>query len=178
MALKKKEVKFEGNIVLVGFMGCGKSTTGIILAKRLGLNYVDTDRYLEQQHNKPVCDLFEENGEEGFRELEHHAVLDLCEQTGCVISTGGGVILRDDNLPPLKENGTVVYINTPFSLCYQRIASSDRPLVVGSSREELHDLYKLRRTIYRSVSDIEVPGISGSRPVVRAILAGLGLNHK
>jgi len=175
--MKKKEEKIERNIVLLGFMGCGKSTTGIILSKRLGMKYVDVDKYIEEMTGRTIPELFAE-GEDRFREEEHRAMSELAGQTGCVITTGGGVIMRDDNIPQMKENGVVVYINTPFSLCYQRIADSDRPLVHSNTREQLYDLYKLRRAKYRAVCDLEVPGINGSRPVVRAILAGLGLEGR
>jgi len=172
--LRKAEEKFERNIVLLGFMGSGKTTAGIILSKRLGLEFVDVDKYIEEMTGRTIPELFAQ-GESCFREEEHRAMSELAGRTGCVITTGGGVIMRDDNLPQMKENGVVVYINTPFSLCFQRIADSDRPLVQSMGREDLLELYKLRRAKYRAVCDLEVPGISGSRPVVRAILAGIGL---
>ena len=172
--MKKKEPENRRNIVLLGFMGCGKSTTGIILSKRLGMDFVDVDQYIEEMTGMTIPQLFE-YGEDRFREEEHRAMSELAGRTNCVITTGGGVIMRDDNIPQMKENGVVVYINTPFSLCYQRIASTDRPLVHSNTREQLSDLYKLRRAKYRAACDLEVPGINGSRPVVRSILAGLGI---
>ena len=168
-----RPAKLEQNIFLCGFMGCGKTTVGQLLARRLGMEFQDMDQYIEQQAGKPIPAIFAQQGEAAFRQLEHQAVLQLSQRQGLVIPTGGGVLTRAENIVPLKQSGILVYINTPFALCYQRIASSDRPLVQTRSREELYELYLARRSIYREACDLEISGIGGSRAAVRSILERL-----
>lgn len=165
--------KLEQNIFLCGFMGCGKTTVGLLLARRLGMEFQDMDQYIEQQAGKAIPEIFAQQGEVAFRELEHKAVLELSQRQGLVIPTGGGVLTRVENIVPLKQSGTLVYINTPFALCYQRISSTDRPLVQTRSRDELYELYLTRRSIYREACDLEVSGIGGSRAAVRNIIERL-----
>ncbi len=165
--------KKQQNVILCGFMGCGKSTVGLLLARRMKLRFLDLDYYIEEQAGMSIAEIFEKQGEEAFRKLEHQAVLGLAQRQGYVVPTGGGVLTREENIAPLKESGLVVYINTPFALCYQRIASTDRPLIKTRTREELYELYLARRKHYREASDLEVSGIRGSRAVVRSILQKL-----
>lgn len=138
-------------IYLCGFMGCGKSTVGMQLAKKLDCPFVDMDAYIEETAGMKIPEIFEKHGEPHFRDLETQAIRDLAGRDG-VIACGGGAMLREVNADIAAEHGSVVYLDVPFATCYDRIADSDRPIVRRSTREELEDLYNTRNPIYRKHS--------------------------
>ncbi len=138
-------------IYLCGFMGCGKSTVGTKLAKKLDCPFVDMDAWIETQAGMTIPEIFEIYGEPHFRDLETQAIRSLAGRDG-VIACGGGAMLREENARIAAENGSVVYLQVPFHICFQRIADSDRPIVRRSSREELEALYNSREVIYRKHS--------------------------
>ncbi len=135
-------------IFLCGFMGCGKSTIGEKLAKKLNCDFIDMDDYIEQQADMKIPEIFEKFGEPYFRDLETQAVRDLSGRSG-VIACGGGAMLRDVNAEIARQNGYVVLLNVPFRTCYFRIADSDRPIVRKNTRQQLEALYNKRDVIYR-----------------------------
>lgn len=119
------------NIVLIGFMGAGKSTVGKALAQRNNLSFIDTDIYIEQKENMAISDIFEKKGEAYFRDLETRVLLEL-KQTmrHTVIATGGGLPLREENSKLLKEIGTVYYLKASADTIYNRVKrSTNRPLL-------------------------------------------------
>lgn len=135
-------------IFLCGFMGCGKSTIGVRLAKKLGCPFTDMDTYIEEQAGMRIPEIFEQHGEPYFRDLETQAIRELATREG-VIACGGGAMLREENARIAQESGIVLFLDVPFRMCYQRIATTDRPIVRRSTRQELYDLYRKRRGIYR-----------------------------
>ena len=94
------------NIILIGFRGTGKTTIGKMLAQRLGKEFVDADEYLEQKEGKTVKDIFAEGGEKLFREIETQIIAELCLLDNRVVATGGGAILREENVRALKKGGS------------------------------------------------------------------------
>ena len=138
-------------IYLCGFMGCGKSTVGTKLAKTLNCPFVDMDAYIEERAGMTIPEIFEKYGEPHFRDLETQAIRELADRDG-VIACGGGAMLREENAEIAAENGSVVYLEVPFHVCYRRIADSDRPIVRRSTREELEELYNYREGIYHKHS--------------------------
>lgn len=120
-----------GNLILIGFMGCGKSTLGIQLSYRLRKPFLDTDRRIEERQGSSISDLFSEKGEAFFRGLETDALKELLlENTEYVISTGGGIILNPKNREILKELGTVVYLKVSPQTVYGRLKhDKTRPLL-------------------------------------------------
>ena len=144
------------NIVLCGFMGSGKTTLGRLLADALNMRFVDMDEWIEQQHGLSVPELFKQYGEDDFREREHEAILSLSGQGGTVISTGGGALTFSRNVQPLREKGTIVFLNPGFNACYGRICDSDRPLVRANTCAQLQSLYETRAAAYRAASEIEL----------------------
>jgi replication-associated recombination protein RarA len=98
------------SIVLIGMPGCGKSAIGQILAVKLGMSFLDVDTFIEADTEQTITEMFK-NGEEGFRDIEAKAVLQVSEKAPVVISTGGGVIKRYENILNLKKNGIIIYIN-------------------------------------------------------------------
>ena len=136
-------------IFLCGFMGCGKTTVGQILAKKLGLPLIDTDAYIVQQEGKSIPDIFAQDGEPYFREKE----------TAAVISCGGGAMIKPENAAYAREHGIVVLLDESFDTCYQRIkGDTNRPIVQRSTKEELHALFDQRASIYRAHATCAVPG--------------------
>lgn len=137
------------NLVLTGFMGTGKTTVGKILAKKLGYRFVDTDIEIEKQEGKSVSALFELHGEAGFRDIEARVVAELSDKKHSVIATGGGVVLREENMMNLRKNGVVVLLRTDLDTIVRRLADkTDRPLAKGSSAEELAERLRQREPYY------------------------------
>ena len=160
--LKKKQ-----NIVLIGMPSCGKSTVGAILAKRLGKRLVDTDERIVSEAKKPIPDIFSDDGEEAFRDLESSVIANISLQNGQIISTGGGAILRKSNIDNLKQNGVLFFIDrSPENL----IATSDRPL--SSSKEAVMARYNERYSIYTSAADVSVDGNPTPEEVAEKIIGG------
>lgn len=126
-------------IILVGYMGVGKTTVGKGLAKLLGLSFVDLDGYIENKYRKTISDLFREKGEEGFREIERKALYEVVQFENIVLSTGGGAPCFFDNMDVMNKAGTTVYISaTPEELAARLLASkTKRPLIENKSPDEL-----------------------------------------
>ena len=139
------------NIVLTGMPGCGKSTIGRLLPID-GYTWVDTDAEIEKRCGCPIKELIEEKGEGYFRDLETAVIADIASNNAQIISTGGGAILREENVRALQRNGRLFFIDAPLSrLC----ATDDRPL--SNTREKLERLYAQRMDTYRSTADVIVP---------------------
>ncbi len=139
------------NIVLIGMPGSGKSTIGKILAQSLGMSFVDTDEEIVKSVNVPITKIFAELGEERFRDMESNAVLNVSSLQHTVIATGGGAVLREENVRLLRANGRIYFIDRPLSSI---VATSDRPL--SSNREALEARYKERYAIYLKSADIHL----------------------
>lgn len=146
------------NVVLVGFMGSGKTTIGRKLAEQLDYRFVDTDRIIEERAGGPISQLFEERGEASFRELESDVVAELADETGLVIASGGGTVLDDDNVELLKRQGFLVYLRTDSSVIYGRVKDSrKRPLLnVPDPLLEIERLLQSRVKTYEKVADLTV----------------------
>lgn len=146
------------NIILVGPMGAGKSTIGRLLAKELRLAFRDSDKEIEQRTGASIPLIFDVEGEQGFREREHNAIVDLCRIPGIVLATGGGAVLRQDNRQALRDGGQVIYLCTSVEQQLDRTARDrNRPLLqTPNPRQVLVDLMALRDPLYREIADIIV----------------------
>ena len=146
------------NIILVGPMGAGKSTIGRLLAKELRLVFRDSDKEIEQRTGASIPLIFDVEGEQGFREREHSAIVDLCRMQGIVLATGGGAVLRQDNRQALRDGGQVIYLCTSVEQQLDRTARDrNRPLLqTPNPRQVLVDLMVLRDPLYREIADIIV----------------------
>lgn len=141
------------NICLVGFMGSGKTTIGKALSESLKMDWVDLDMFIEQQENRTISDIFKENGETYFRQLEQNSLSALAKED-CVISTGGGVIISKENRQVLQSVCTV-YLVYPFETLYTRIAGDEtRPL--ATSYEDLKARYEARLDLYETASQVKI----------------------
>ena len=143
-------IKEKQNIVLVGMPGSGKSTIGKALAEKLGRDFVDTDDVITQRHGV-ISEIFAEYGESYFRDRESDAVSDTAKGSSLVIATGGGAILREQNVDKLRQNGVIFFLNRPLE---DIIPTSDRPL--SSNYEDLKKRFDERYDKYKSSADFEI----------------------
>lgn len=147
-------------IFLCGFMGCGKTSVGQALSFRLHWDFLDTDSMIEKREKKKIPQIFAEKGEAAFRKMEEETAAILGKRKKAVISTGGGFLIHPETLKALREssNGyeTIVFLDCSFETCYRRIKSSDRPLVKNNTKEQLEEIFKNRREIYKKEADIVV----------------------
>ncbi|MCD8301533.1 MAG: shikimate kinase [Prevotellaceae bacterium] len=129
-------------IILVGYMGAGKTTIGRQLAKAIELQFYDLDWYIEMRYHKRVADIFKESGEEGFRDLERRMLHEVAEFEDVVISCGGGTPCFFDNMQYMNAQAETVYLKAPPEVLAQhlRMGKTERPLIKGKSPEEL-ELY-------------------------------------
>jgi shikimate kinase len=144
------------NFVLIGFMGCGKSTIGRRLAGLTGHRFLDTDDAIADASQKSIPDIFSQLGEEGFRDLEQQVVQDLIGIAGIVLSSGGGTILREPNRAALKRIGIVVWLDAaPDTLFERATRTGRRPLLnTPNPRETFDTLLAARRPLYAALSDV------------------------
>ncbi|MBE7032124.1 MAG: shikimate kinase [Ruminococcaceae bacterium] len=145
------------NIILVGLPGCGKTTLGKLLAKRLNLSFIDCDEVIEETEKKAISKIFEEFGEDTFRGIETQTLRNLLTEQNAVIATGGGCVERRENFEILKKLGTVVFINRPFESIIGDIDISKRPLLTGR-KARLYTLSERRMPLYKDVCDLEITG--------------------
>lgn len=126
-------------IFLIGYMGCGKSTIGRRLAASMNLSFVDLDTFIESRNFRSIPEIFEKEGEDGFRELEHKALVELSDYEDVVVATGGGAPCFFNNMEIIKNSGVSVYLNgTPRVLAERLLKSrTERPLIKGKSEPEL-----------------------------------------
>lgn len=159
-------------------MGAGKSTIGKLLAKRIGYRFYDTDYLVMKGFGKPVSQIFIENGEQAFHRAEILVLSELAQRERCVVSTGGGTLVRDDTFQIARESGMLVYLRAPVSSLYERVIFSpkDRPMVdVPDTESAFVERFETCRHYYER-SDITVETIR-RRPddVVQEIIQKL--NH-
>ena len=152
------------NIVLTGMPGSGKSTVGRILAQEMGREFVDTDTEIIRLAKKPIADIFAQRGENGFRELEGQVIQQLSQRTGLVIATGGGAILRAENLRRLRQTGRIYFLDRPLEDIQP---SDDRPL--SRDREALEQRYAERYPRYVAAADTGIPVRGSADTVAQAI---------
>lgn len=147
----------NASVYLCGFMGCGKSHIGRLVAAELGREFLDMDRYIVEHEKMSIPQIFEKFGEPHFRRLEAKYIRQL--SGGYIVATGGGALINEHTAQFARESGLSVYINTSFENCYDRIKNdSNRPLVVNNTPEQLRQLYDARAEIYRRNSMAMVNG--------------------
>jgi len=160
------------NIVLIGMPGTGKSTVGVILAKRLGYDFVDTDLLIIKKAGRTLPEILTEIGIEGFLEIENQVGGSLrCEK--CVIATGGSMVLCEDAMKNLHGGNTVVWLDTGLEELERRIgAGSDRG-IAAKPGETIADIYTVRRPLYEKYAGIQIECKGGTDDVVSQIKSAL-----
>ena len=153
--LKSRQIFKTMNIFIVGPMGSGKSTVGKIISDELFLSFLDTDEEIETRTGASIDWIFDLEGEEGFRKRESSILQDMAKRNSIVLSTGGGIILSEENRELLSSRGTVFYLATPISVQLERTAKDkDRPLLKNGDPEKiLTKLQKDRESLYEAVAD-------------------------
>jgi len=153
---------------LVGMPGCGKSTVGRHLARQLGLRFVDSDTQIERRIGQPIRDFFGEQGEDAFRDIEQDVIDELTQQTGCVLATGGGAVLRPSSRDALHSRTHVFYLRSTAEELFRRLRhDTHRPLLqVADPQTRLRELYRERDPLYRRTAHFIV---EGARPSVQAL---------
>lgn len=145
------------NIILIGFMGCGKTTLGIKLSYRLRRSMEDTDKLIEKKEGRTISDIFQTDGEAYFRTLETACLKRMIRTTNHkIISTGGGLPLKEENRALLKELGTVVYLRATAETIYERVKhDKSRPLLQGENpQEKIRTLMAKRSALYEQAADV------------------------
>ena len=150
-------MKNSKSIVLVGFRGTGKGAIGRAIAKKLGMEFFDTDKEIEKRERKEIPAIFSAVGEAGFRKIEKEIVAELASKKGVMIATGGGVVIDDDNIRNLKSNSVVVLLRASPAEIYKRIRGDEgRPKLTDKDEfEEIMYLLRTREGQYVKAADIE-----------------------
>ncbi|MBE6038817.1 MAG: hypothetical protein E7218_06380, partial [Anaerofustis stercorihominis] len=158
--LKNKE-----NIVLIGMPSSGKTSVGSVLSEKLGKSLVDTDSLIVEKAGMEITEIFARYGEKHFRDLETEVIKELSSKQDLIISTGGGAILREENVRALKHNGVVVFLDRPLD---KLIATDDRPL--SSNVSDLKKRYNERIDIYNSSADIKINVVEGIEKTAEIVI--------
>ena len=161
--ITKKLASSMQNIILVGMPGCGKSTVGALLAKRLGRPLLEADAELVKTAGMSIPAIFENESEPGFRRRETATLSELGKKSGAVISTGVGCVTRADNYPLLHQNGTIIWLRRDL----KKLAREGRPLSLGA---DLSAMYAVREPLYASFADFTVDNTGTPEETVDAIL--------
>jgi shikimate kinase len=164
------------NIVLVGFMGTGKSTVGRALAERLEWAFLDTDEYLERKHNRSIPEMFRDEGEAYFRAAESEALLEVLSGESRILATGGGAVLAAKNREMMQKNGFVIALHASPDVIIRRVSSDqNRPLLQGNIEERVHAIMEQRKNAYDFANfRIDTSGLSVPEIVERILEA---VNH-
>lgn len=158
-------------IFLCGFMGCGKSTIGQILAKKSGCGFCDTDELVVKNEGMTIPEIFSQKGEPYFRKVEAETVKSLCGKN-TVVACGGGAMQNSETAETVRKNGgIIVYLNVPFDVCYDRIKNdTNRPIVMNNTKEQLEEIYNNRRDIYMKNSTIMVEAVGSPTEIAGSII--------
>lgn len=153
------------NVVLLGMPGCGKSTVGHLLSSAMGRTLLDTDALICEKYGKTPAQLIESLGEAAFRDMESLVVREIAPLGGCIIATGGGAVLREDNVRALQQNGRLFFLDRPLS---DLLPTADRPL--SSTREAIEARYRERYGIYLSCADEIINAAGDAESVAHEIM--------
>ena len=161
------------NIILCGFMGCGKSTVGRKLSRRANMEFVDMDRYIENKAGMTVKEIFAKYGEQKFRDMEREACKELAERDNLVIAAGGGTLTFPENVETLRRTGRIVLIDVKYEILCERLKhDKNRPLLqVENRNEKIRTLLDERMPLYSRAASVVVNGNFGSVDVAANILA-------
>lgn len=157
------------NIILIGMMGCGKTTAGHLLAQQLGRPFVDCDELMEGNTGRTISEIFAQDGERGFRSLESQVLEQLSHQEGLVIATGGGAVLSRNNVVSLRRNGILVFLDRPIGEICATLNTQDRPLA-QDGHEAFVARHHHRMPHYLAAADVIIHDFSTPQATVAEIL--------
>lgn len=164
----------NGNIILCGFMGCGKTSVGRRAAKLLGRKFCDLDWYIERREGMTVAQIFERYGEEGFRERETKAAEEISKKKNLIVASGGGTVLFPKNVEAFhRGNGAILFLDVPVAALQERLKNDKkRPLLQRPDRRIIiEELYEQRCPLYRGAADGVVDGGAPTVVVAKRVAA-------
>ena len=161
----KTVLRQKENIVLIGMPTAGKSTVGRIIAEKLGKSFFDSDELAAALEGKSIPGIFAEGGETAFRKIEHRAIALLSKQRGAVIATGGGAVLREENMAALRKNGRLYYLERPLEAL-----SADENHPLSQTAEQLAALFAARKPLYEKYCDTKITVTGGAEETAAAVL--------
>lgn len=146
------------NVILIGFMGTGKTTIGKRVARSLGFRFIDTDQLIAKKAGKPIPKIFAEDGEDAFRAMETEILRERAAKSGQLLSTGGGIVTREENLSLLREAGFVVWLRAKPETIWDRVRHSrNRPLLKTEDPEKtIRDLLAGREALYEKAAHLTI----------------------
>lgn len=156
------------NIVLIGIMGCGKTTISKLLSEKLNKPVIDLDEYLVEKYDQTIPEMFDIS-EDYFRDRESECCKDISLLDGYIVSTGGGVIKREKNMEYLKKNGFVIYLDRPIANILEDVETASRPLLKDGP-DKLYELYDQRHQLYLKYCDYHLMNDSTLDKVVEEIV--------
>lgn len=157
----------KNKVVLVGMPGCGKSTIGKLVSKELNIKFFDMDDYIENMTTKTILQLFEQ-GEDYFRDFETLACKELSKKSNILISSGGGVVKRKENIEILKKDSYIIFIDRPLEDLLTDVDISKRPLL-KEGKEKIIKLYEERYELYKASADEIVKNDKSVKDTVNAV---------
>ncbi|MCD8146954.1 MAG: shikimate kinase [Clostridiales bacterium] len=157
------------NIVLIGMMGSGKTTCGLLLSEKLGRTLVDADVTLQTRENRTTSEIFATDGEGYYRDLETALCHELETMDDLVIATGGGMILREENVKALRSNGVVFLLNRPVDEIFDGEDLADRPLA-QNGKQDFIDRFEARKPYYFGAADEVITNFASPKDTVNEIL--------
>ncbi len=160
------------NIVLIGMMGCGKTTLSAMLAQQLGRTVVDTDALIVEQEGRSIPEIFAADGEDYFRELEQSVAEKLAAQQGLIIACGGGLPLRPASIQPLRQSGLVIWLRRDPGETCDTMDRSGRPLA-QQGKQDFLDRFAQREPIYRAAAHYIINDFSTPQATMNKILEAL-----
>lgn len=144
------------NIILTGMPGCGKSTVGVVLAKTLGMHFVDTDLIIQRQQKDKLQNLVDRYGTERFREMEEQALLSVSDREDTVIATGGSAVFCEKGMEYLKQNGKCIYLRVPCDELVRRLTNIKTRGIAASKGMTVEDIMNERSPYYDKYADIVI----------------------
>ena len=166
----------DRHIFIIGMPGCGKPSLGKKVAANMNLPYVDTDQRIEQAFGCPTSQIFERYGEQAFRNAETNTLIQLTRETGSLVSTGGGMVMRENNREIMRNHGIIVLVDRPLEEIMGDIKLNRRPLLAQKGLPEVERLYHERIDTYRSIADVVLDnshgyhaGVNGMEKLIRML---------
>lgn len=150
--------KVDHNIFLIGFMGAGKSTIAKVLQKELNMALVEMDERIVEEQGMSINEIFEKKGEDGFRDIESQLVIDIGNSENSIVSCGGGVVVRQQNVDNMKKSGKIIFLTATPETILERVKNGkDRPLLNGHMNVEyIAQLMEKRREMYENAADVKI----------------------
>lgn len=166
------------NIILIGMPGAGKSTIGVILAKTLGVDFIDTDIVIQNRTGELLHKTLARVGVKGLLDEEEKAITELDLSKRCVVATGGSAVLRERSMNHLRENGVCVYLSLPYSVISRRVNNRDTRGIAAENHETLKDIYNFRAPYYEKYADFTVDcrGRSAEKNVAEILRTMIGID--